>query len=112
MEFDSLTRMWVSGKRVDVLPSAQRLLANRLRVPFSYLNRCPADLQAQNLNFWIEQEHLAFAYFFVAFELIGRIVLDKLKRRCHGHHKTHNLEVYDDPENRESRHDTAHHCDC
>ena len=32
MEFDSLTQMWVSGRQVEVVPSAQRLLSNRLRV--------------------------------------------------------------------------------
>jgi hypothetical protein len=56
MQFDSLERMWVAGKDVEVLPSAQRLFANRLRVPYSYLARCPEELQAQNLNYWIEQE--------------------------------------------------------
>jgi hypothetical protein len=47
MEFDSLTQMWVAGKQVEVAPSAQRLLSNRLRVPYSYLSRCPAELQAK-----------------------------------------------------------------
>ena len=56
MEFDSLKRMWVSGKQVEVAPTAQRLFANRLGVPFSYLVRCPQDLQARNLNFWLEQQ--------------------------------------------------------
>jgi hypothetical protein len=56
MEFDSLKRMWIAGKTIGVLPSAQRLIANRLRVPYSYLSRCPSELQARNLNFWIEQE--------------------------------------------------------
>jgi len=56
MEFSRLERMWVAGKQVEILTSAQRLFANRLRVPFSYLARCPFDLQAQNLNYWIEQE--------------------------------------------------------
>ena len=56
MEFDSLNQMWISGRRVEILPSAQRLLSNRLRVPYSYLSRCPAELQARNLNYWIEQE--------------------------------------------------------
>jgi len=32
------------------------LLANRLRIPHSYLIRCPKDLAADNLNYWIEQE--------------------------------------------------------
>jgi hypothetical protein len=56
MEFDSLSQMWISGRRLEILPSAQRLLSNRLRVPYSYLSRCPDELQARNLNYWIEQE--------------------------------------------------------
>ena len=56
MEFDSLKQMWIGGKSVEVLPSAQRLFAYRLRVPYSYLVRCPYELQARNLNYWIEQE--------------------------------------------------------
>jgi hypothetical protein len=56
MIFDSIKRMWISGKEVEVLPSAQRLFANRLRIPHSYLVRCPAELQARNLNHWIEKE--------------------------------------------------------
>ena len=47
MEFDSLERMWIASKQIRVLPSAKRLLANRLRVPYSYLSRCPAELQAR-----------------------------------------------------------------
>ena len=67
MEFDSLKRMWVSGKPVEVLLTAQRLLANRLKVPFTYLERCPEDLQARNLNYWIEQEQKKRAKLFCRF---------------------------------------------
>lgn len=56
MRFNSLKRMDIAGQSFGVLPSAQRLLSNRLRVPFSYLFRCPQELQADNLNYWIEQE--------------------------------------------------------
>jgi len=56
MEFDSIKQMWVAGEKIEVMPSAQRLLANRLRVPFSYLERCPENLQSDNLNYWIEEE--------------------------------------------------------
>jgi hypothetical protein len=56
MLFHSIDRMRISGKEVEVLPSAQRLFANRLRVPHSYLVRCPSDLQADNLNHWIREE--------------------------------------------------------
>ena len=63
MEFDSLNQMWISGRRVEILPSAQRLLSNRLRVPFSYLSRCPENLQAENLNYWIETGTAAAGHF-------------------------------------------------
>jgi hypothetical protein len=56
MMFHSIDRMLISGKEVEVLPSAQRLFANRLRVPHSYLVRCPSELQAENLNHWIREE--------------------------------------------------------
>jgi hypothetical protein len=56
MRFESLRQMDIAGQPFSVLPSAQRLLANRLRVPFSYLYRCPEELQADNLNYWINQE--------------------------------------------------------
>jgi len=67
MHFDSLKQMWISGKQVPVAPTAQRLLSNRLRVPYSYLSRCPAELQAQNLNYWIEQESQRRKTFFCRF---------------------------------------------
>ena len=67
MSFDNLEQMWISGKQIDVAPSAQRLLSNRLRVPYSYLARCPKDLQAENLNYWIEQESQHRDTFFCRF---------------------------------------------
>ena len=57
MEFESLNRIWIAGGEFEVLPSAQRLFANRLRIPHGYLARCPEDLQAHNLNHWIREEH-------------------------------------------------------
>jgi len=68
MEFDSLEQMWISGQQVNVAPSAQRLLSNRLRVPHSYLSRCPEGLQADNLNHWIEQESQTRDTFFCRFD--------------------------------------------
>jgi hypothetical protein len=67
MEFESLNEMWISGVSVPVLPQAGRLLANRLRVPFTYLDRCPAELQAKNLNHWLEQERKQRETFFMRF---------------------------------------------
>lgn len=56
MEFDTAEKMWIAGQQIEVLPSAQKLFSNRLRVPFSYLTRCPGDLQRDNLNYWLEEE--------------------------------------------------------
>jgi hypothetical protein len=67
IEFGSLNEMWIGGVGVEVLPQAQRLLANRLRTPYSYLDRCPAELQAQNLNYWLEQERKERNTFFCRF---------------------------------------------
>jgi hypothetical protein len=68
MEFDSLNQVWITGKQVEVAPTAQRLLSNRLRVPYAYLSRCPAELQARNLNYWIEQERQLRETFFCRFD--------------------------------------------
>ena len=68
MRFDHLERMTVAGKSFEVLPSAQRLLANRLRVPYSYLVRCPEDLQQANLNYWLERESRRRQTFFCRFD--------------------------------------------
>jgi len=67
IEFNSLDEMFIVGVGVEILPQAQRLLANRLRVPFTYLERCPAELQARNLNYWLEQERKARQTFFCRF---------------------------------------------
>ena len=56
MEIDSFDNLTIGYKEFEVLPSAQRLVANRLRIPQSYLSRCPMYLQADNLNYWLERE--------------------------------------------------------
>lgn len=56
MFFNSLTQIDIAGQSFGVMPSAQRLFANRLHVPHSYLSRCSRELQADNLNYWIKEE--------------------------------------------------------
>ncbi len=50
LDFDSLA---VEDTAYRVLPSAKRLISKRFRVPSGYLERCPSDLQAENLNNWL-----------------------------------------------------------
>jgi len=68
ISFGSLRQMTIAGQPFAVLPNAQRLLANRLRVPYLYLDRCPDDLQQANLNFWLEQESHFRKTFFCRFD--------------------------------------------
>jgi len=51
-DFDTLI-MRKTGNEYEMLPSAQRLISTRLRLPQDYLIRCPKDLQAENLNYWL-----------------------------------------------------------
>jgi hypothetical protein len=73
MEFSSLNEMWIGGVGVEVLPQAQRLLANRLRTPLSYLERCPAKLQAENLNYWLQQERKVRETYFFRFNGLHQV---------------------------------------
>jgi hypothetical protein len=68
IEFGRLNEMWIGGVSVGVLPQAQRLLANRLHVPLNYLERCPADLQAENLNYWLAEERKRRETLFLRFD--------------------------------------------
>ena len=53
---DPLTRrLRIHGQAHELQPQAQLLLANKVRVPNSYLSRCPAPLAADNLNHWLER---------------------------------------------------------
>ena len=42
-----------TGNIYQMMGSAKRLISQRLRLPADYLARCPRDLQAQNLNYWL-----------------------------------------------------------
>ena len=57
LEFPGFNRLKMqdSGAEYEMLPSAKRLISHRLRLPAEYLERCPRNLQAENLNYWLEQ---------------------------------------------------------
>jgi hypothetical protein len=56
IHFVNLEQIVINGELHSVLPHAGRLISNRLGVPHQYLNRCPASLQAKNLNHWLTQQ--------------------------------------------------------
>jgi hypothetical protein len=56
LSFDNLDSVKIAGEAHPLRTIAQRSIAWRLGIPFNYLARCPADLQAIQMNHWIEHE--------------------------------------------------------
>ena len=54
--FENLKTVRLAGEAHHLRPRAQSLMATRLGIPMQYLQRCPAEVQAFNLNHWIMQE--------------------------------------------------------
>jgi hypothetical protein len=54
--FDNLKTVRIAGAAHLLRPKARSLIANRLGIPLQYLQRCPAEVQAYNLNHWITRE--------------------------------------------------------
>ncbi len=53
LHFVNLENVIINGEMHPILPHAQRLIANRLSIPHQYLQKCPANLQAKNMNHWV-----------------------------------------------------------
>ena len=56
IRFDSLNTVRIAGQPYRMRHMAQQGFSFRLNVPLYYLRRCPIDVQAYNLNHWIEKE--------------------------------------------------------
>jgi len=54
--FQDLETLKICGEPHYLKPIAQQHISNRLGVPASYLKKCPPDIQAMNLNYWLEHE--------------------------------------------------------
>jgi hypothetical protein len=63
ISFDSLDVLRIAGESHTVRPVAQRSISNRLGIPFNYLKKCPQDIQAGNLNYWIDHEKNSELFF-------------------------------------------------
>jgi hypothetical protein len=87
LEFESLTQVWVDNVSGEVSQTAARLFSNRLKVPYSYLMRCPDSLVADNLNHWIAEEAKTRETFFCRFDG-GRLRAVFTERYCALDHVT------------------------
>jgi len=56
IKFNSLYTVNIAGEPHSVQPIAQREFAVRLGIPIQYLRKCPPEVQAYNMNHWIEKE--------------------------------------------------------
>ena len=56
ISFDNLERVNIAGESHTIRPIAQRSFCYRLGIPHHYLRKCTSDLQAENMNYWIEKE--------------------------------------------------------
>ncbi|BEQ13852.1 DUF932 domain-containing protein [Desulfoferula mesophila] len=66
MEFSDLRTVKIGGEPHHLRRVASQRVAARLGIPHPYLERCPADLQAEQLNYWLREERNE--EFFVRFD--------------------------------------------
>jgi len=63
ISFDNLDVLRIDGEPHPVRTVAQRAISNRLGIPYQYLKKCPEDIQADNLNYWIKHEKNSELFF-------------------------------------------------
>ena len=56
ISFENLDSVNIGSESHPLKTVAQWEISNRLGVPYSYLRKCPEDVQAYNLNHWIKKE--------------------------------------------------------
>ena len=56
ISFDSLENMKIVNDQHNLRTIAQKSIAWRLGIPFNYLSKCPPELQAIQMNHWLEDE--------------------------------------------------------
>jgi hypothetical protein len=56
IRFASLNSVSIYGEEHQLQPVAQKAVAARLNIPIEYLRRCSQEVQAFNLNHWLERE--------------------------------------------------------
>ena len=56
ISFDSMNTMKIANEPHNLRTIASRSIAWRLGIPFNYLAKCPTELQAIQMNHWIEHE--------------------------------------------------------
>lgn len=56
LSFDNLETVKIAGNAHPMKEIAQRSMAWRLGIPYNYLAKCPPEIQALNMNHWLQHE--------------------------------------------------------
>lgn len=56
ISFDGLNVIRIDNQPHELKPMAQRSMCYRLGTPYQYLRKCPPEIQAMNMNHWIQEE--------------------------------------------------------
>jgi hypothetical protein len=68
VSFDSLENVKIGENQYRLRMHAAMGMSARLHVPYRYLSRCSADLQARNLNYWVEKQKDNGSDLFISFD--------------------------------------------
>jgi len=79
VSFDSLGTVRIGSESYRLRVMAGQGMAARLKVPYQYLARCSAGLQAQNLNYWVTKQKATASELLLRFD--GDIVRAVLSRK-------------------------------
>ena len=79
VSFDTLDSVNIGNETHKLRPIAQRSMAYRLTIPYQYLVRCPAHIQALNMNHWIEKEKNDQLFFRFKGDAVRAIFIPKYK---------------------------------
>jgi len=79
ISFDGLKVVKIDNQPYELKPVAQRSMCNRLGTPYQYLRKCPPEIQAVNMNYWIEKEKKAELFLRFDGESVRGIFTEKYK---------------------------------
>lgn len=103
ISFDSLDCVNIGSDSHKLRSAAQQSIANRLGIPINYLRKCPAEIQAYNMNHWIKEERHDELFFRFAGDEVRAIFTPR-------YIPTDNLEVLEELVSLDYAPETPVHC--
>ena len=95
IEFHHFNALTINNTVYRIAQSAKRLIGYRLGVQPAYIDRCPPILQAQNLNYWLNQLDVSQELFCRFEGSILRAIFTKRYKPIDHHEIINSLDVPD-----------------